>query len=361
MAKPKTLAKAANAYAARRFSEAISLLESQVFRFRENFEFFYLLGMSCLRVGDYGGAYSYLKRAQQINPNDGNTSLGLAIVHVRRRETPRALQEWLSVLDGDPKNRRARRGLDLLRGVENQAELEELAESTRLEALLPSPGVRPPRWLIPGMIGGAAIALFLLFGLDPIVERRRAPATTRDGLEVVGELPEEITNYEGSFRYVLSEREIERSFQRIGEYFNEFRDSMARREINRLIHSNASAAVKERARLLIDYLQAPTFVNFRDEFGYTEVAREPWLYEGCWVKWRGRVSNVEIGAQLIRFVLLVGYEDEVSLEGTVPVRFTRAVDVQVPAVEVIGQVVLEENRLVLDGTGIRQIVPRSEG
>jgi hypothetical protein len=360
VAKPTPLREAARAYAAGRYSQAISLLESQVFRYRESFDFYYLLGMSCLRVGDYGGAYSYLKRAQQLNPEHVDTSLALAVVHVRRHETPRALSEWLAVLDRDPRNRRARRGLAVIRGMVDGESVDDVATDRQLEGLIPSPGFRIPVWVFPAIGIAALVAIGVLTG-PRIVDRIVASRTeTRDGFEVMGELPEEVTDYSGAFRYVLSEREIEQTFQKIGEYFNDFRDSMARREINRILHSNASAAVKERARLLIDFLQAPTFANLRDNFSYAEVAQEPWLYNGCWVRWRGRVSNLEIGEEWIRFVFLVGYEDQRNLEGTIPVRLGFAADLDVEAIELIGQVEYADARLGLQGTSVRQIVPRGQ-
>lgn len=361
MAKGTPLREAARAYSAGKYSQTISLLESQVFRYRESFDFYYLLGMSCLRVGDYGGAYSYLKRAQQLKPDDVDTSLALAVVHVRRRELPRALSEWLSVLDADSGNRKAQRGLDLIRTRSDADAVEELIAGRQVDSLLPAPPFRLPRWIVPA-VAIALVAAVGAFAVPPLVERIvESRSQQRVGLETWS-LPDELTDYGGSFRYVLSERDVEQLFGRIGEYFNDFRDSLARREINRIIHSNASDAVKERARLLIDHLQAPTFVTFQDYFSYADVAAEPWLYEGCWVKWRGKVSNVDIGEEWIRFVLLVGYEDERNLEGTVPVRLGFASDLEVPAIELIGQVLIEDGRLLVEGTSIRPIVPqRADG
>src|SRR6056297_3739474 len=95
----KTLSRAERLLRARKFSQVISLLESQVFLYRDNVTFYRLLGTACLYTGDYGGAYSYLQRAQQIKSGDSRVELGLAAVHLRRREIPAALGLWLSVLD----------------------------------------------------------------------------------------------------------------------------------------------------------------------------------------------------------------------------------------------------------------------
>ena len=76
----KTLKKATKLFKAGKYSKVLLLLESQVFRYRQSFDFFYLLGISCLRSSDYGGGYSYLQRAINIKPDDINTLAGLAVV-----------------------------------------------------------------------------------------------------------------------------------------------------------------------------------------------------------------------------------------------------------------------------------------
>ena len=120
--KTKGLKKADRLFASGRYSDVIHLLEPQVYMYREHPRFYYLLGMSCLQVGDFGGAYSYLSRSGQLAPDDVDSLLGLAAVHLRRNETQDALRLWLDVLDVDPRNPQARRGLAALRGAETQAE-----------------------------------------------------------------------------------------------------------------------------------------------------------------------------------------------------------------------------------------------
>ena len=91
-------------------------------------------------------------------------------------------------------------------------------------------------------------------------------------------------------------------------------------KVNRLFNSNASELIKERARLLSSYFSTPTFVDFADNFTYAEVAAEPWLYEGCYVRWSGQVSNLGVVEDAVQFTLLVGYEagstGTVSISGT---------------------------------------------
>ncbi len=356
----KTLSRADRLLRSRKYSQVISVLESQVFLYRDNFTFYRLLGTACLYVGDFGGAYSYLQRAHQIRGDDTRVELGLAAVHLRRREIRDALSMWLAVLDRDPKNAVARRGLALVRRTDDTAEFVTMAESGRLARLFPPVGFALPAWVPLAVGAGAVAALGVVFLPGMIRNVVRPEQPLRDGVDPISAtaLPDELTQDTGEFRYELSDDEVVELVSRVGELFNGFRDNLARREANRLLQSNASPLVKERIRLVARFFREPTFVDFRDNFTYTEVASEPWLYDGVYVRWSGQTSNIRVGEEAITFTLLVGYETERVLEGTVPVTVPFAAEVQPGAVELIGRISYRDGRIDLTATGIRRIVPR---
>lgn len=358
----KTLSRAERLLRSRKFSQVISLLESQVFLYRDNFTFYRLLGTACLYVGDYGGAYSYLQRAEQIHSGDTRVELGLAAVRLRRREVPEALSLWLSVLDRDPRNSRARRGLALVRRTEDTSEFVTMAESGRLARFFPPIRFHVPRWIPIGFAIAAIAAAGAVFLPDIATRVFSDPGQQREGVESITreELPDDLTTFSGDFRYVYTEEQIARLVDRVGELFNAFRDNLARREANRILLSNASPLVKERVRLVSSYFRTPTFVDFQDNFDYDEVAAEPWLYEGCFVRWRGQTSNIEVTDDAIRFTLLVGYEDERVLEGTVPVVVPFTADVQPGPIELIGRVENHSGEIHLRVTSIRRLSPEKD-
>ena len=65
----KTLKKAYRYLRAGKNGKVVSLLEPKVPMFLENYQFYYILGVACLRNGDTGGADTYLKRAVQVDRN----------------------------------------------------------------------------------------------------------------------------------------------------------------------------------------------------------------------------------------------------------------------------------------------------
>ena len=101
-----------------------------------------------------------------------------------------------------------------------------------------------------------------------------------------------------------------------------YRDNAAVYELNRLLASNASLYIKENARRLKSFARTPEFkdfLNFRDGYTMTAVAKDPGLYDGCYVLWRGTVANLFIGKEQIKFQYLVGSYDNRTFEGAVPV------------------------------------------
>ena len=162
----------------------------------------------------------------------------------------------------------------------------------------------------------------------------------------------------GQFRYVLTEQQIRNTFNRMRTDFAAYRDNLAQREINRLLGSNASEAVKEKAHTLESYLAQPNFATFRDPFSYQEVAKDPYLYGNCYVDWKGMVSNLRITTKEITFDFLVGYNEQKVLEGIVPVTLDFAADIRTAmSLELLAQVKTSGDHIVLRGISVHQLMP----
>ncbi|ADK81171.1 tetratricopeptide repeat protein [Sediminispirochaeta smaragdinae] len=342
----KPFSKAAKFFRQRHYEQVIRLLEPQVFRFRESFNFYYLLGFSCLHMGDFGSAYTYLKRGHDIKPTDIETLLGLASVHLKRQETAKAIELWLEVLDSDRKNQYALRGLRLLKKNSDPEFIIDYTESGKLERLIPQPARTFPlyRLLLAILLAGVVAVLLLVAPFSPLRITKSVSETYLPALDI-GDIPKLTEVEKSNHPFSFSEMEIQELFESMGRYFRAGRDNMVRREINRILLSNASEPVREKARFLIASLKAPSFSNFKDNFAYREVIKEPALYAGCHVAWKGAVSNLQIGEHAIQFDLLVGYETGRVLEGQVPVTlpFSVRIDPELP-IEVLGSVALTGNQ-----------------
>ncbi|GAG46353.1 unnamed protein product, partial [marine sediment metagenome] len=138
--------------------------------------------------------------------------------------------------------------------------------------------------------------------------------------------------------------------------FNRYRDNLTLVEINRLLNSNASRGIKNVASLLRDHIAKPNFSNFQDNFTLSQVREEPGLYQGCFVIWKGKITNLLISETDIRFTFLVGYHDEEELEGTLPTVLGFAANLSNgDNLEILAQLIFEETHLRLQGLSIHEL------
>ena len=355
--KGKSLGEAKRLFRARRFPDVIRLLEPEVFRYRENIDYFCLLGFSCLHSGDLGGAFSYISRAHQLKDDDIEVMLGLAAIHFRRAENEQAIKQWLEVLAIDPSNAVAKRGLDLLRRGISREKLQEMIDGGKMVSLYPPLPRRVPAATI--MI--AALGVLVLLGVGFLAVRVSKPhVPTRpgvSGIEIPAELPR-LIDAGTDFPFVLTEKEVQQTFRKAKSYLLAYNDNPATVEINRILMSNAALAIKERARMLKGFVTPATFDTLKEGYTYAAVLKQPALYDGCSVRWKGKIANLRQAKDLITFDLLVGYDKEKELEGIVPVSLQFAAPLENGgALEVLGQVSSLSGTLNLLGIAVHRLTP----
>lgn len=353
----KSLQTAKRLFYAKKFKDVVRLLEPKIFIFKEIFEYYLLLGLSCLYLNDFGSAYSYLNRAEKIKPNHTPVLLGLAVIALKKMEIDQALKIWLKVLDREPKNRTAARGLNIIKQGFNEAILSELIESQKISRLYPPVKFRIPL-LIPLIVLFTLVLLvicsFLFFTvIKPAIATQRPEI---DQIDLSFYSPTIIDNT-GDYHIILKEEEIINIFEKAKDYLYQYRDNLALHEINKLLNSNASLAVKERAKALKSFVQTPDFTTIKDSFAFNTVRQDPLLYKDCFVLWKGKVVNLMVDEQKIRFNFLIGYHEEKELQGIVTVELDFAAKVENGySYEILGQVVLAEDKIKLKGISLHRIV-----
>ena len=302
------------------YSQVIRILEPEVFGNRDNEYFYFYLGMSCLFLGDYNGANSYLRRSLQINPANSKTLLGLAVIHLKYNKPSEAIRIWLDILDRDPKNRFAKKSLDIIKKSEALERVPEDFLPKNIHRLLPFKksiiAYRIMRYLIISIII-LSFSTGIFFTAKLFLLKFSKNNSILSELTISRNLQEIIGT--GEFKIKLEGREIVESFEDAKKLFLDNKDNEARIEINRLLNSNASESVKEKARLLSGYLREPDFRYFKSTIHYKEVAVSPYLYNGCYVKWSGKITNIRIFENSETFDLLIGYESGKILDGIITV------------------------------------------
>ncbi len=330
----------------RDFAGAIQVLNEKRGVYEESFDYNYTLGLAFLYAGDTGSASQCFEAARKIRINDANLLLSQAAIHLRRGNTDRAVQYYLDILDLEPQNPDAKRALEFVRAHGDYEEICRWVDDGRIELYYPPLGYNPKkvRNIAVALLCGALVG-FLTVHFWP----RNFSKSSRADLSSLVLSIDDSANARG----------IKKAYNQALEYFEERRDNMAQREVNRVLNSAASTGLKQKARSLMSYFEAPGFDSLKDNFTFAQVAEQTSLYLDCYVDWSGRVSNLEQVENFLSFDLLVGYEDLKDLEGIVRVTFDfvpeRSIDPEKP-VRVLGKVDLDGNKIVLKGRSIYQSV-----
>jgi tetratricopeptide (TPR) repeat protein len=316
------LDRAASLAARGKNAELVALLEPQLPLYRDSKRFYLLLGIACLRAGDASGAWTYLKRAEQLEAGDPLAMLGLAALHLRRGETERAAALYLAVLEKKPRDRLALEALAFMRRPDAAELVAGMIDDGGFERFYPG-APNPARRLLPLLLALMALALVagIALSLPGLLGRLAPKGAERPEIAAIslsGEEREDPVGTGGSYRYVLTEAQALASFDKAKTYFAAYRDNAALVELNRILGSNARTALKDKAATLKSYAAAPDWRNLRDVPGFDEVAADPWLHDGLAVSWKGRAANIRKEGPGRGFDFLAGYEGRQKLLGIVP-------------------------------------------
>jgi len=350
-------------YRSGRYTTALEMLESKVFQFRDNADFFRILGLCCLRLEDWKGGETYLQRSQQLESAESpETIAGLMVVTAQKKDWSGAVQLALKLQDGKGTKKVSASALRQLRKSIASDGLEDRIPKKILGQWLP----RVRRFALPskqvliraalllivlGLVGtGSMMGYQFLRSLHPAASVRALPQAWQQPLNTKDfDLP-------GTGILTLTPDEAMASWKAAQTAFLAYHDSQARKEINRLLLSNAPNPIKERARALIPYLHKPDFNHTEDSVSLEEVRSHPELCEGCTIRWQGVISNLNLGKDLITFDLLVGYQTGQVVQAIVPVTLNFAALLKnAEIVDVLGQVVLTASGWQIQGSGLHQL------
>lgn len=346
----------------RKFATAINILEARRDIYEENFEYYVLLGIACLYVGDIGSSVTYFANARKIKLTDTRLLLGQAAIFLRRGDTDRALQYYLEITGNDPNNKTAKNAIEFIRTRGDYDTICRWVDTGRIEQFYPPLGVNPEKIAaitIPAVCFVLGVAL--VFALLP--RKNLYKGERRDLTELTLSTDEKNNAQEKdlsgqTYGFILNDKQISKSYVAAMEYFQSHRDNAAQVEINRILNSNASVSIKQKARVLMSYLEEPTFDTLTDNPSYGAVESEPSLYLDTWVSWGGKVTNAVINENgSYTCQLLVGYETGEVVEGIVTVNFTSAPNIMPDQpVKILGKITTQDKKLVLEGRAVYQSI-----
>lgn len=340
----------------KRYSDVITLLEPNIIHYRDSFPYYLFLGLACLHTGDTGGASSYLQRARNIKMRDPDLLAAQAALFLRKGETDQAVEYYLEALEYAPGHVLSKRALNFIRKKGDRDVFLALTETGEIRKFYPHPKKKKN---ITFLVLSILCVLLFIVGIcifsRIILDQTKNKRADLSSFVLVDEEKRSLVDLSGSYRYVLTEGQILKSYSSAQRFFQSYRDTEAQIEINRILHSNASLGIKQKTRLLMDYLSEPTFDTIRNSLSYATVLQDPYLYQDCWIRWKGMATNLIVSEKYFSFDFLVGYDTRNTLEGIVPVRCASVLPIQTTKpLEVLGQISFENGTLFLAGSAIYQ-------
>ncbi|MGP1588094.1 MAG: tetratricopeptide repeat protein [Treponemataceae bacterium] len=299
----------------RKFTKIVTLLEPLVFEYRDSFQFFYILGLSCLYLNDIKGAETYFKRARQMKLNDVNLILAQAVLFLKRGAIDKALEQCLDALDLDPTNKYVLRFLDMIKNYGDPDIISEWNHNGKLRAYYPP---LPARFPIVTLISVFACILFLCFGVYLFSVHVKVNRRLDTSLFTIADKTQILDKGMGrqTYHYIFTQKEAENYYKKAQLAINDYDDNRAQMYINLLLNSNCSSFVQSKAMLMQDFLSIPTFNEPpKTVFSFSEISQDVMKYQNCWVIWSGRVTNIQSDSNQTLCTFLVGYEDFKKKDG----------------------------------------------
>jgi len=363
------LTKASRCARSGKYEMVIRILEPEINRYHGSFNYYYLLGSACLRTGDFGGALTYFRLAHEAKRREPLAILGLAALYLRRGETERAVDYYLDILEIDAKNRTAQKAMKVIRKQAGTDTFTNWIEAGKLPSLyppIPFPGFSAKEIL--GVFAALLAVCLLTFGIMvrfKYIPNPFLPRGSRQGVAAFSLSREERLapiQTDGSYRYSLTRVQAVDTYERAISQFTAYRDEAARVNLNRILESNAADGLKNRARIIISYMEVPGFDSFKrgDNVAYNDVIKDPndtLLYNGVYVIWKGTAANIVSTDTGTTFDFLIGYDTRETLEGIVPVVFHKAIPLNPERpLELLARIIPvgPEGPIQLEGVAIHQ-------
>jgi len=342
----------------KKYNDVVRLLEPHVLEYRDSFAFHFYIGLAYLNLGEMANAKDYFSTARKLKPNDPDLMAATAAMYLRRSDTRKAVEYYLRILSMRPSYTLAKKGLACIKKYDTAEAMGDFIRTEKIRALYPMPRliefykkyIKIGIALVISLALSIGIGLFISFLFKP-AEREDITALNLDSAE-----NKKSIDMEGVYREVLTHAEVLSSYSQAQSHFQTFHDNLAQVEINRLLNSNATFSIKQKATALEALLKEPRIDTIKDIFSLQEVEVKPYLYNKCYVLWKGMPTNVQKFENNLRFKLLVGYDTKQTLEGTINVLCDFVSDVDVDKViTVLGQLyVMENNDMYLKGITIHQ-------
>jgi hypothetical protein len=305
-------------YRKKQYVKAVSFLEKALTNRKDDREIYLFLGNASLLTGDLEGARRYFRGGLLVKEDDTDLMKGLSYVYLQDERIEDAISLWGEILDKRPQERIIKRALARLR---ESNDIHSFAQSIDprdfLTAKTPLYDRLKP-YILSLSISFGIVIIVVVFYTTPLYQK----TLERFYPEIVSlnkiTLPQDSAILESESTgalYSFSEEDIKTGFVRIKKYIYRDKINAATISLNRIMLSNASPPVKEKFKVLYNFLDPPDPLSIDYNPHFYEIMKEPAVFKGVYILWTGRIANLDKKGEDITLDLLVNYENEDTIEG----------------------------------------------
>ena len=255
-----------------------------------------MLSFADIFLKDFYGAEELSRKALREDSFCINGMLAKAYISLNNGHRENALREYFRILDLEPDNKVAKDNIERIRFLTNNARGDEINPRSYL---LGKKKIAVSKFLL--LIPIAFILTFVSYiAIDRLYPKIRYVLLDKDQKELREKL-ENVYLFEGLEEGKIPESAKSPTYspREVAEMFDKAKNNMRSASVNEAVmiingalKSDINEYLKERFRVLKEFIIAPDYNIFRESPSYLTVAENYDLYNGGYVKWKADVNRV---------------------------------------------------------------------
>ena len=255
-----------------------------------------MLSFADIFLKDFYGADELSRKALREDTFCINGMLAKAYISLNNGHRENALREYFRILDLEPENKVAKDNIERIRFLTNNARGDEINPRSYL---LGKKKIAVSKFLL--LIPIAFILTFVSYiAIDRLYPKIRYVLLDKDQKELREKL-ENVYLFEGleDGKIPESAKSPTYSPREVADMFDKAKNNMRSASVNEAVmiingalKSDINEYLKERFRVLKEFIIAPDYNIFRESPSYLTVAENYDLYNGGYVKWKADVNRV---------------------------------------------------------------------
>ncbi|MBU1078544.1 MAG: hypothetical protein KKH98_14695 [Spirochaetes bacterium] len=327
----------------RDFLEAINNLEEYITYDNTNYLGYYYLGLAYIFRELYDEAYKYISKAYKLNENDVNTINTLAFLNLKFNNVDEAINYWLDALDIDKKNYIAKRNLDKVKSSKNIKKLVNSASGDEFINFKVKKTIELP-FKIPHLFDSIKInyigliifiaVIGIIFLLTRIDFNKFKIKKGLSGDDVKNLTKISLPNLDRDYMidktitksiFNLKPEEVRELFYKTKLLIQKQHLNEAAVIINKVLHSNAGLIIKEKFKILKQFISPQQTFELPDNVVYSDLMNLPLIYEDVQVIWEGKMEDIRIDDEESSTVFNLFVKEHGQTIGVARVIFTRLI------------------------------------